>query len=368
MKEGGQADAALEPLREAHRRFVALGAAGEQMVSACLTDLGDCLMALGRLDDAAASYQAGIEIAEKLEHHRGMAVGKLQIGTVRLHQGRYKDALEAYAQARQAFEALGDPATVASVWYQTGVVYRLAGDHDQAEQAYRRSLAIDVKLGNRAGEADSLLELANLYDAMGRWEDAVTNYRQAADRYVELQDRRSEGLAHSNLANTLIKIDRLPEARDEIRRAIACKRPFGHVAQPWKTWGILQKLEQAAGNPGPAAAARSEAIAAYAAYRRDGGENQSGSATPQLCDQVAQAIAAATSGATDDGDPLQQITRALAADADLPTYLQALLPKLQAILQGDRDADGDHGAGLADDPALDYDDAAEIRLLLERLG
>jgi hypothetical protein len=39
-----------------------------------------------------------------------------------------------------------------------------------------------------------------------------------------------------------------------------------------------------------------------------------------------------------------------------------MLPKLHAILHGDRNP------ALAADPALDYDDAAELLLLLERLG
>jgi hypothetical protein len=40
----------------------------------------------------------------------------------------------------------------------------------------------------------------------------------------------------------------------------------------------------------------------------------------------------------------------------------ALLPKLQAVLGGSRDM------ALADDPALDYQDAVELKLLLEELG
>jgi len=39
-----------------------------------------------------------------------------------------------------------------------------------------------------------------------------------------------------------------------------------------------------------------------------------------------------------------------------------MIPKLQAILQGSRDP------ALATDPNLDYDDAAELLLLLEALG
>jgi len=285
-----------------------------------------------------------------------VAAGKGQLGTVRMLQRRYPEALEAHAEARRSFEALGEPANVAGAWHQTGMVYRRAGDHDRAEQAYRQSLAIEIREKDRPGEASSLGELGNLYDAMGRREQAVNCYRQAAEIYVALQDLRHEGLVRSNLAHTLLKLRRLPEARAEIRRAIECKRPFGHVAEPWKTWDILHDLEQAAGDPEAAAAARRQAVAAYLAYRRDGGESQVGGMTVQLCDRVAQAIA---QGAT--GQAAEALAQ-LAAEPDNPAYLQALTPKLQAILQGARDP------ALADDPALHYTDAAELALLLERLG
>jgi hypothetical protein len=52
----------------------------------------------------------------------------------------------------------------------------------------------------------------------------------------------------------------------------------------------------------------------------------------------------------------------LAAITDPPPRLQTTLPKLHAILHGDRDP------ALAADPALEYGDAAELLLLLETLG
>ncbi|MCP4590563.1 MAG: hypothetical protein GY842_07455, partial [bacterium] len=47
---------------------------------------------------------------------------------------------------------------------------------------------------------------------------------------------------------------------------------------------------------------------------------------------------------------------------ELPGYLRPLIPALLAVVDGSRDP------ALAPDPDLDYDDAAEILLLLERLG
>ena len=47
--------------------------------------------------------------------------------------------------------------------------------------------------------------------------------------------------------------------------------------------------------------------------------------------------------------------------ADIPASAKLLLAKLHAILNGDRNP------ALADDPDLNYADAAEVRLLLERV-
>ncbi len=198
-------------------------------------------------------------------------IPKCNLGTVRMLQERYDEALGIGREAREIFSSLGETAQVATAWHQTAMVYRQAGQHDQAEGAYRQALALRVQLKDRKGEADTLGELGNLYDAMGRREEAVTFYRQAADIYVEIGDLINEGRARNNLADTLIKLGRFDEARREVERAIECKKPYGHAAEPWKAWAILHDLERAAGNPEAAARARQQAMEAFLAYRRDGG-------------------------------------------------------------------------------------------------
>jgi len=264
--------------------------------------------------------------------------------------------LKIYAEAREIFESLGEPGTVAVAWHQIGVAHREARQFEQAERAYRQSLAIKVQQKNLAGEAASLNELGNLYNLMGRLEDAVKCYRQAADIYVRLQDQRNEGLVRNNLADTLIKLQRYDEARRELLRAIECDKPYGHAAQPWLTWAILCDLERATGNPQAADEARRQAIASFLAYRRDGGQSMDWGA--QACAAVGQAIQA---NAPDAATGLEQELAEELRQTDHPRP-QALIPKLQAILRGDRDP------ALAADPALDYDDAVELQLLLEALG
>ncbi|HSL83282.1 MAG TPA: tetratricopeptide repeat protein, partial [Thermoanaerobaculia bacterium] len=93
LQESGAASASLEPLQEARHRFQALADASNRaaavMVAAALAEVGDSLRGLGRLDEAARAYQQSIQRAEQTEDPRGSAVGRGQLGSVRLLQGEY---------------------------------------------------------------------------------------------------------------------------------------------------------------------------------------------------------------------------------------------------------------------------------------
>jgi tetratricopeptide (TPR) repeat protein len=358
LNEAGGAQQALPLLQEAGRRFEAIAnatdnKAAERMASACLTEQGDCLCNLGRYDAAAAAYEEAIARDEQRGDLRDVTVGKCNLGNVRLEQQRYGEALEAYQQARDTFSRLNEPGSVAIAWHQIGIVHENVGQPEAAEEAYNQSLAIKVQLGDQAGQASTLGQLGTFYAAvLQRPEEAAPFFRRAAEIYREIGDQAKEGVAQSNLAVTLNKLQRLEEARLAIRRAIECDAPFGHAAEPWKTWAILAKIETAAGNSAAAADARHQALSAFLAYRREGGENQSGSGRLALA--VLQALAS--------GDPaeaasfLQQLTADPAWAEHLP-----FLSALKAIATGSRDR------SLTEDPGLSYDQAAEVLLLIEVL-
>jgi tetratricopeptide (TPR) repeat protein len=302
------------------------------------------------LDEAVEAYEEGIRRSESLKDERTVAVGKTQLGTVRLLQNRYADALEAYEESRGIFEDLGEPDSVATAWHQIGMAHEDAGQYDAAEQAYRKALAIRVRQDILGGQADTLNQLGNLYAKMGRLEESVVLLRQAADKYVEINDLAKEGFARSNIAIGLIKLHRYAEAREEILRAIRCIEPYGHDAEPWKAWGVLHGLETAEGNPVEARDARQKAFDLFLAYRNDGGENHEFGG--RVCLLVRQAMEAGNTG------ELTKELAELAKHPDLPQNKLLLITKLQSILGGER------GAGLWEEEGLWYRDAVEIYLLL----
>jgi tetratricopeptide (TPR) repeat protein len=183
---------------------------------------------------------------------------------------------------------------------------------------------------------------------MGRHEEAVQFYAKAAEVFTQLGALRQEGSTHNNIAIALIHLGRHDEARREIERAVECMKPFGHVAHPWKTFDVLCDLEHAVGNEPAAQEARRQAVEAYLAYRRDGGESR----TPggQLCALVAKQPAEA-------GAILAQLLQG----PETPAWARTLIHALQSVLGGSRDF------GLADNPNLNHDDAVELLLLIESL-
>ncbi|MCJ7459816.1 MAG: tetratricopeptide repeat protein [candidate division Zixibacteria bacterium] len=359
MSRGGSDEAALQPINEAYRRFQLLADQGNLsaagMASASLAEKADCLTALGRLDEAATTYEENVRRAEKLKDERQVAAGKFQLGTVRLHQRRFDEALTTYAEAKEIFNALGEPLSVASVWHQIGMLYEEMNQFEAAEQAYRQSLAIKVQQKNTEGEANTLNQLGNLYDKMGRSEEAAIFFRQAADKFTRIKDLAKEGRARSNLADTLIKLNRYDEARSEILRAIECDKPYGHSAEPWKTWYILHVIEQAVGNQKEAAQARrgSRLFNHISPTGRDGGENHS--LGGRLCADFWQAIQ------ENKTEEIADLLKQLSGDPEIDPLLKVLITKLQAILAGSRDSE------LASDPELYDTDAAEVLFLLEKL-
>jgi tetratricopeptide (TPR) repeat protein len=355
-KTVGGSEKALPLLQEAQRRFESVARPGreaEGMACLCFAERGDCLTHLGRLDEAAAAYEQNIRCAEQLANDRQVAVGKGQLGTVRLEQRRYEEALKAYDEARERFTRLNEPGSIAAIWHQMGRVYEEAGKLEAAEDAYRKSLAIEVRLGNVAGQATTLLQLGTLSDDQGRIEEAAAFARQAAEKYAEIRDLVDEGKARSNLAHALKKLRRLDEARQEIQRAIEGKTQFGQASEPWKSWDILADIETDAGNPAAAAQAKRKAIECYLAYRRDGGENHYPDGR----------IALAVTHALLAGDPAAatSLVQEIAANPDLPAWFPPFIQALQAIVAGSRDRT------LADDPDLYYRMAAEILVLIDTL-
>lgn len=357
LQKKGSAQAALEPLIEAYERFGSMNekySEATRMASLSLMEMADCYNYLGQYEQATIYYEERIIFAEKAGDWRGLAVAKSQLGTLRLRQQDYLAALSAYKTAMKVFEEMGETVSVAVAWHQIGMVYHELQQYIKAEEAYRKSLKLKVQMGNQLGEAGSLVQLGLLYKDQGRAEEAIVFYKQGAALSTRMGHRVMEATARSNLANVLILLKQYKEARKEIQRAIECGEGLGHAINRWKEYIILHDLEIVSGHEVAAAIAREKAGTLYLSYRRDGGESQSRSG--EWCEQVLAGMKEGHIAGLQAG--LEQLMK----DEGLYASEKKLVLKLQAILEGSRDV------ALAEDERLEFDQTAELRLLLKRLN
>ena len=358
LRMGGASENALQAINEAIKRFEQIASrkssdAAGVMTSASLAKKGECLLDLGRLDESAAAFEECIRIAEKFNSKKHAAIGKGQLGTVRLSQDRYEDAIKAHDEARQIFEDLGDLDMVAVAYQQMGAVHEEIGQFEESEQSFQKSLAISEQEKNLLDQAKNLGRLGSFYAKVGRTDEAVTFLQRSAEKYVEIKNMADEGRVRGNLSITLITLKRYEEARQEVQRAIECFKPYGHSVEPWRAWDKLHEIELADGNQEAASQAREQAIQLYLTFRSDGGEDQNPGA--RLCTLFDDAMGS---------QPQEEVKKHLdevAKDPKIPDEGKLLISKLQTVLTGSREKE------LASDPDLNYIDAAEILFLLEKL-
>ena len=357
LKTEGRVQEALPLAQEAYCRFQGIAIhnsskAAERMASASLTEQGDCLRILGRYEEAAAAYQESIHLDEIREDERDVAVGKGQLGNVRLDQRRYDEAFEAFAEARRIFCRLNEPGHIAGSWFQIGRVHQEVGQPKEAEEAFNQALAIRRRIGDHAGQAMTLGQLGNLYYDLNRLELALGFYQRAQKIFCDLGDTNHEASILNNQAEVLRQLQRFEEARVAIIKAIQCKDAYGYAAAPWESWMILADIESMAGNLYASAKAQQQAKTVFLEYRRDGGENLSD------CGQLANAIRhLITSG------NMAEVTSLLKEVTAMPRWVRwnPFLTALHSITIGDRDR------SLAEDPCLTFDQAGELLLLIEAL-
>lgn len=169
------------------------------------SNLGHALKALGRLDDAAASYRRALEVKPDLaEVHNNL-------GNILKAQGTLDDAAQSY---RRAVQIKPDFAVAHS---NLGNVLTELGQLHDAAASHRRALAI------RPDYAEAHCNLGNVLTNLGQLDDAVASYRRA------LATKPDFAAAYSNLGTVLKDLGQRDDAIASCRRALAIRPDFAEA-------------------------------------------------------------------------------------------------------------------------------------------
>jgi tetratricopeptide (TPR) repeat protein len=193
----GEIDAAIQHGRRAYELFVELGDPRGRAMAARV--LGDVYRLAERLDDAAASLEEGLKLADKVGSAEEIGGCLINLGLVELERG---DAAKAVAITRRAideFERLDHGSGRA--WGYSNLAWALAntGDFEEALRCADDSLTFSRSSGHEITVAETLDTIAYIALKMGDGE-------------------RAAGAAE-DAASAFLKMGMQPKAREALRRA-----------------------------------------------------------------------------------------------------------------------------------------------------
>lgn len=199
-------------------------------------DLGNTLLNLGRIKEAAASFSRAVEINPEF------AVAYCNLGCVLRELGQLDDAAKAcrkslkiwpdfaigYCTLGNALRDLGQLDEAAASYHRAlelkpdyaqahnnlGVVQKNLGQFDNSVASYCRALEINPSF------AEAHYNLGNVLNDLGKIEDAAASFCRA------LKIKPDYAEAHSNLGNVLKDMGQLDEAASSYRRALEFRPDF----------------------------------------------------------------------------------------------------------------------------------------------
>jgi tetratricopeptide (TPR) repeat protein len=177
-------------LEESHAIALQLKTESELILAANLNWLG-LLSHFAEQDDnkAKALFQQSLEIFEKWEDVRGMALSKFHLGIAEDGLHHEETAYAIFEQSLALFRELGDLFFIARVLEFLRLFHQRQGDPEKTRQFLDLHLEIDRKLQYWSGIVDALDILGDLLHQQGRHEEAERC------RQESMSIRREHGLS-----------------------------------------------------------------------------------------------------------------------------------------------------------------------------
>jgi tetratricopeptide (TPR) repeat protein len=165
-------------------------------------NLGQSLIATGKLDEAISAFQQALKLNPSFGHaHHHLALAFA-------HSGRYRESLAHFADAARL-----EPQN-ASVHNNYAIMLGKAGKTDEAIQEFQTALCL------APGNATAHFNLANLLVKKHMYDDAMVHYSEA----LRFNPRFAE--AHCNLASLLLEEGRTKDAAAHYVAALQMKADY----------------------------------------------------------------------------------------------------------------------------------------------
>jgi len=145
--------------------------------------------------------QQALNLAQKLNWKRGMAVSLKNIGSACDDMGNNSDALVYYGRALNIFSSIDDKSGVSACYNNMGLVYRTLGNFSEALKNHFASLKIKEAIGDKNGIALSYNNIGVVFNAQKNYDEALKNHRAALAIRLSLGNKRGIASSYGNIGN-----------------------------------------------------------------------------------------------------------------------------------------------------------------------
>ena len=245
----------MSEIQALERKIESLAAKGEETPAAV-----DLLLTFAREIGPEEPKRAlqisarALELAERISYEKGVAYGKLAVGSAQLMLSDNANALAVLSESLTLFESMDDPeahgqnlAAIGQVqlsmgeydqalgnafaalklFEQVGNELRQAwiingiamgchelGDYEQALEFHNRSLKMFRELEEPVGEARSLSGIGTVYQSLGDYEEAVAYHFRSLEIFEKTGNRIGEARALNDVGTIYQRVEEFDKARE----------------------------------------------------------------------------------------------------------------------------------------------------------
>lgn len=164
-----------------------------------LKNIGSACDDMGNNSDALVYYGRALNIFSSIDDKSGVSACYNNMGLVYRTLGNFSEALKNHFASLKIKEAIGDKNGIALSYNNIGVVFNAQKNYDEALKNHRAALAIRLSLGNKRGIASSYGNIGNVYQAQGNNTEALKNYAEALKIAEETGDKVGMTTALNNM-------------------------------------------------------------------------------------------------------------------------------------------------------------------------
>ena len=169
---------------------------------------------LSEFNAALINHNKSLEIFEELNDKKGMLLACNSLGLIYYKQGYYPLAIKNYLIVLSLLDALGDKTAVAASYSSIAKIYCKDGNYSLALDYLQSALKIQLEQNDKPGLSENYNNIGNIYYQKKNYTLALDYYKKALKIQELLNDDLALATCYNNLGNVYLQLNTLDFALD----------------------------------------------------------------------------------------------------------------------------------------------------------